>query len=335
MAASSAASRHEVLPRRARRRHPGAESAGRAVPAGAVLPDRRHRRGATRRPGWICPTSSPSAARGWRRGRASRRGDWAAITARAARWSARADLLPTGDDHVMQTASPRSPTGSSRAAMTAARAISTGSTRPPTAPAARGRGSAAPTRRTASPPAAPDDKAQLRGGHAPNLAIVTAYNDMLSAHQPYERYPELIRDAAREAGGTAQVAGGVPAMCDGVTQGEAGMELSLFSRDVIAHGDRRRAVAPDLRRRRLSRRLRQDRAGPGHRRARLRPSAGGVHPGRADDRPACPTTRRPRIRQLYRRGQGRPRRAARSRDRSPTTGPAPAPSTAPPTPTRC
>ncbi|WP_170438217.1 phosphogluconate dehydratase [Ruegeria arenilitoris] len=67
-----------------------------------------------------------------------------------------------------------------------------------------------------------------------NLGIVTAYNDMLSAHQPFERYPDLIRRAARAAGGTAQVAGGVPAMCDGVTQGEAGMELSLFSRDVIA-----------------------------------------------------------------------------------------------------
>ncbi|MBV8401607.1 MAG: phosphogluconate dehydratase [Acetobacteraceae bacterium] len=81
---------------------------------------------------------------------------------------------------------------------------------------------------------APHDKARLAQGRTPNLAIVTAYNDMLSAHQPYQRFPELIREAAREAGGTAQVAGGVPAMCDGVTQGEAGMELSLFSRDVIA-----------------------------------------------------------------------------------------------------
>jgi phosphogluconate dehydratase len=80
----------------------------------------------------------------------------------------------------------------------------------------------------------PNDKAALRDGTAPNIAIVTAYNDMLSAHQPYERFPEIIRQAAREAGGVAQVAGGVPAMCDGVTQGEAGMELSLFSRDVIA-----------------------------------------------------------------------------------------------------
>jgi phosphogluconate dehydratase len=77
-------------------------------------------------------------------------------------------------------------------------------------------------------------KDRLATTSAGNLGIVTAYNDMLSAHQPYERYPDLIRKAAMEAGGTAQVAGGVPAMCDGVTQGQAGMELSLFSRDVIA-----------------------------------------------------------------------------------------------------
>ncbi|AVO38125.1 phosphogluconate dehydratase [Pukyongiella litopenaei] len=79
-----------------------------------------------------------------------------------------------------------------------------------------------------------DDQQALATGKAGNLAIVTAYNDMLSAHQPFERFPALIRDAARSVGGTAQVAGGVPAMCDGVTQGAAGMELSLFSRDVIA-----------------------------------------------------------------------------------------------------
>jgi phosphogluconate dehydratase len=78
------------------------------------------------------------------------------------------------------------------------------------------------------------DKNALRNGNGANLAIVTSYNDMLSAHQPFEHYPNLIREAARAAGGTAQVAGGVPAMCDGVTQGETGMELSLFSRDVIA-----------------------------------------------------------------------------------------------------
>jgi len=80
----------------------------------------------------------------------------------------------------------------------------------------------------------PVDKMRLSAEPTANLGIVTAYNDMLSAHQPFERFPELIRTAAREAGATAQVAGGVPAMCDGVTQGEAGMELSLFSRDVIA-----------------------------------------------------------------------------------------------------
>ena len=79
-----------------------------------------------------------------------------------------------------------------------------------------------------------DDKLRLRELKAPNLGIVTAYNDMLSAHQPYGSYPDLIKSAARAAGATAQVAGGVPAMCDGVTQGQAGMELSLFSRDVIA-----------------------------------------------------------------------------------------------------
>jgi phosphogluconate dehydratase len=78
------------------------------------------------------------------------------------------------------------------------------------------------------------DQQSMATGTAGNLGIVTSYNDMLSAHQPFERYPGLIRDAIRAAGGTAQVAGGVPAMCDGVTQGEAGMELSLFSRDVIA-----------------------------------------------------------------------------------------------------
>ncbi|OIQ32777.1 MAG: phosphogluconate dehydratase [Alphaproteobacteria bacterium MedPE-SWcel] len=79
-----------------------------------------------------------------------------------------------------------------------------------------------------------EDQDTLATGIGGHLGIVTAYNDMLSAHQPFETYPMLIREAVREVGGTAQVAGGVPAMCDGVTQGEAGMELSLFSRDSIA-----------------------------------------------------------------------------------------------------
>jgi phosphogluconate dehydratase len=79
-----------------------------------------------------------------------------------------------------------------------------------------------------------EDKATIAAGKSINLGIITAYNDMLSAHQPYGRYPEQMKLFAREVGATAQVAGGVPAMCDGVTQGFDGMELSLFSRDAIA-----------------------------------------------------------------------------------------------------
>jgi phosphogluconate dehydratase len=83
--------------------------------------------------------------------------------------------------------------------------------------------------------ALPDaDKLKVVVERAPNIGVVTAYNDMLSAHRPYEPYPELLRDEARRLGITVQVAGGVPAMCDGVTQGLPGMELSLFSRDTIA-----------------------------------------------------------------------------------------------------
>ncbi len=78
------------------------------------------------------------------------------------------------------------------------------------------------------------DKFRVVAERAPHLGVVTAYNDMLSAHQPYERFPDVLRDEARRQGATLQVAGGVPAMCDGVTQGQPGMELSLFSRDTIA-----------------------------------------------------------------------------------------------------
>ncbi|WP_316013917.1 phosphogluconate dehydratase [Roseobacter sp. HKCCA0434] len=80
----------------------------------------------------------------------------------------------------------------------------------------------------------PQDKETLSFTPSANIGIITAYNDMLSAHKPYESYPHMIRETARAAGAAAQVAGGVPAMCDGVTQGQPGMELSLFSRDVIA-----------------------------------------------------------------------------------------------------
>ncbi|MBA6224843.1 MULTISPECIES: phosphogluconate dehydratase [unclassified Colwellia] len=79
-----------------------------------------------------------------------------------------------------------------------------------------------------------DDKTTLRGVNHSDVAIISAYNDMLSAHQPYENYPAIIKAAVKETGGVAQFAGGVPAMCDGVTQGQPGMDLSLMSRDVIA-----------------------------------------------------------------------------------------------------
>ena len=79
-----------------------------------------------------------------------------------------------------------------------------------------------------------DDQERLMAGQAGNIGIITAYNDMLSAHHPFQAYPDLIKNVARNAGGTAQVAAGVPAMCDGITQGQTGMELSLFSRDAIA-----------------------------------------------------------------------------------------------------
>ena len=156
------------------------------------------------------------------------------------------------------------------------------------------------------------DKNALRNGTGPNLGIVTAYNDMLSAHQPFETYPELIRKAARAAGGTAQVAGGVPAMCDGVTQGETGhgAVAVLARRDRAVDG--RGTVAPDVRCGRLSRRLRQDRARPHHRRLVLRAPARRVHSGRPDDqRPA--ERREGQDPPALCRGQGDARRAAGSR----------------------
>ena len=192
----------------------------------------------------------------------------------------------------------------------------------------------AATSRTALPSARRRDKAALGGDRVPNLGIITSYNDMLSAHQPFETYPALIKQAAREAGGVAQVAGGVPAMCDGVTQGQPGMELSLFSRDVIAM-----AAAIGLSHNMFDAAVYLgvcDKIVPGLviARADLRPPAGGVHSGRPDDhRPA--QRREGQGPPALRRGQGRPRRAAGGRVPSPITGRAPAPSTAPPTPTRC
>jgi len=79
-----------------------------------------------------------------------------------------------------------------------------------------------------------NDKLKLKQDRAASIAIVSSYNDMLSAHQPFERFPQILKEAIRAEGGVAQFAGGVPAMCDGITQGQTGMELSLFSRDTIA-----------------------------------------------------------------------------------------------------
>ena len=124
--------------------------------------------------------------------------------------------------------------------------------------------------------AAGGDKEALRRLRWPNIAIVSAYNDMLSAHQPLERFPALIKMAAREAGAVAQFAGGVPAMCDGITQGLPGMELSLFSRDVIAMATGRRAGARHVRCGTVPGRLRQDRARTADRCAVLRSPAGHI-----------------------------------------------------------
>ena len=92
-----------------------------------------------------------------------------------------------------------------------------------------------------------EDKSTIKMMDSANIGIVSAYNDMLSAHAPYAGYPEQIKDALKAIGCTAQVAGGVPAMCDGVTQGQPGMELSLFSRDVIAQATAVSSVTPNVR----------------------------------------------------------------------------------------
>ncbi len=178
------------------------------------------------------------------------------------------------------------------------------------------------------------DKDELKGDQALNIGIVTAYNDMLSAHQPYERYPELIRAAARETGAVAQVAGGVPAMCDGVTQGQIGMELSLISRDVIAMATAV-ALSHDMFDGALMLGICDKIVpGPGHRRPGLRPPADGVRAGRADAHRACPTARRRASASSTPRARSAGRSCSRPRA-LPTTRPAPVPSTAPPTPTRC
>jgi phosphogluconate dehydratase len=148
----------------------------------------------------------------------------------------------------------------------------------------------------------------------PNIAIVSAYNDMLSAHQPLAALPDWIKQAARSVGATAQFAGGVPAMCDGVTQGMAGMELSLFSRDVIAMSTAV-ALSHNMFDATLCLGVRQDRARPVDRRLAVRPPANHVCAGRADELPAC-QRRKSQNPPVARRRQTRPRRIAGSRSQA-------------------
>ena len=158
------------------------------------------------------------------------------------------------------------------------------------------------------------DKKALRGMVKPNIAIVSSYNDMLSAHKPFEAFPAQLKQAVLEAGGIAQFAGGVPAMCDGITQGRDGMQLSLFSRDVIAMSTAI-ALSHDMFDATLMLGcVRQDRARNAHRRPGFRSPADGVRPGRPDDLRAA-QRRESQGPAALRREQGRPRRAARRRGR--------------------
>ena len=178
-----------------------------------------------------------------------------------------------------------------------------------------------------------NDKLRVVAERAPNIGVVTAYNDMLSAHQPYEGLPAVIRDEARKpqrhhAGGRRR-AGDVRRRDAGLP----GMELSLFSRDTIAMGTGDRADARRVRRRAAARHLRQDRAGPADRRAALRPSALRVRAGWADEQRSV-EHRKAKVREQFAQGLVG-REAARAESGLSLTAPAPAPSTAPPTATRC
>ncbi len=178
------------------------------------------------------------------------------------------------------------------------------------------------------------DKEALKLMRWPNVAIVSAYNDMLSAHQPLERYPALIKRAAREAGAVAQFAGGVPAMCDGVTQGQPGHGVVAVQSRRDRDGHRGRAGAQHVRLGTVSRRLRQNRSRHAHGRAGVRSLARDLRPRRPDalrraqqgegaDPPAL------------RRGQGRPRRSCSNRRPAVITPRARALFTARPTAIRC
>ena len=199
---------------------------------------------------------------------------------------------------------------------------------------ARGRARPAPTSPTASPPPSAPDKQALRGRTKPNVAIVAGYNDMLSAHQPFATTRAVLKKAVIRAGGIAQFAGGVPAMCDGITQGRDGMQLSLYSRDVIAMSTAI-ALSHDMFDGALMLGV-CDKIVPGL-------LIGALSFGHLPTVfvPAGPMTSGPAERRegpgppAVRRGQGRPRRAARRRGGVVPLAPAPARSTAPPTPTSC
>ena len=158
--------------------------------------------------------------------------------------------------------------------------------------------------------AQPVDKDLLRRLRAPNVAIVSSYNDMLSAHQPFERFPALIKQAAREAGAVAQFAGGVPAMCDGVTQGYAGHGAVAVQPRRDRDVDGGRARAQHVRRGALPRCLRQDRPRAPDGRAGVRPSAGGLR-ARRPDALGHPEQGEGAHPPALRRGQAGARRAAR------------------------
>jgi phosphogluconate dehydratase len=179
----------------------------------------------------------------------------------------------------------------------------------------------------------PSEKSELAGTATANIAIVSSYNDMLSAHQPYETFPPLIKQAVRDAGAVAQFAGGVPAMCDGVTQGQDGMELSLFSRDVIAMATAV-ALSHDMFDGALMLGI-CDKIVPGLLIASL--TFGHLPivfvPG-GPMTPACPIPRRRASANSTPRASWAATRCWR-RNPNPTTAPAPARSTAPRTPTRC
>ena len=195
--------------------------------------------------------------------------------------------------------------------------------------------SPAPTGPTPSPPRPTATSSGCATRPRPTSAIVSRLQrHALGPSAATSASPTIIKAAAREVGATAQYAGGVPAMCDGVTQGRPGMELSLFSPRRDRHGDGRRPDPRRLRRGPDAGHLRQDRAGPVHRRALAFGHLPTIFVPGGPMTSGISNAEKARVRGLYAEGKADPRRAAGQRDEVATTAPAPAPSTAPPTPTR-